>query len=308
MREQVFFADVAEHRAKTDALYVHVRDEIRRLLPSAIVEHVGSTALPDGLTKGDLDVQVRVRADEFVHACQTLEQLYDDNPGGFTDAGRSFKDDSTDPPLGVHVTVIDGPSDIQSKQRDLLRRRPDLRAEYDAVKRRFDGGDMDAYRVAKDIFFTRIAATTSSERLVRPYNGRIDREACLAIFDSNTPTFFDTKEREEFAAFLDIQRDRYFVVEEPAGFVACGGWGSREPRVALLCWGMVRRDYHRRGIGTLLLAHRLSEIAREGFEEIEIVTSQHSKPFFAAAGFVEVDVRANLFAPGLNGHRMRRRR
>jgi GrpB-like predicted nucleotidyltransferase (UPF0157 family) len=255
MREQVFFADVAEHRAKADALYVHVRDEIHRLLPNAIVEHVGSTALPEGLTKGDLDIQVRVHADEFDAACQAIEQLYDDNPGGFTDAGRSFKDDSSDPPLGVHVTIIDGPSDIQFKQRDLLLRRPDLRTEYDVVKRRFDGGDMDAYRDAKDVFFTQLVAAASPKRLIRLYDGGADREVCLALFDSNTPTFFDMKEKNEFATFLDDQRKRYFVIEESSNVVACGGWGSRGPRIALLCWGMVRRDHHRRGIGTLLLAH-----------------------------------------------------
>jgi N-acetylglutamate synthase-like GNAT family acetyltransferase len=71
---------------------------------------------------------------------------------------------------------------------------------------------------------------------------------------------------------------------------------------------MVRRDHHRRGIGTLLLAHRVAEIARAGLEEIEMVTSQHSKPFFARAGFVDVEVQVGLFAPGLHGHRMRRGR
>jgi GrpB-like predicted nucleotidyltransferase (UPF0157 family) len=162
--ERVFFGDVAEHRAKADALYALVQGQICQLLPSAIVEHVGSTSLPDGLTKGDLDIQVRVCAAEFDDTCRALERMYADNPGGFTDGGRSFKDDVSDPPLGIHVTIIDGPSDIQSKQRDLLRSRADLRAEYDAVKRRFEGGDMDAYREAKDVFFTRL---TAANRLIR---------------------------------------------------------------------------------------------------------------------------------------------
>lgn len=300
--ERVFFGAVAEHRAKADALFARVQDQIRQLLPSAVVEHVGSTSLPDGLTKGDLDIQVRVCADEFDYACRALERLFADNPGGFTDAGRSFKDDLSDPPLGIHVTIIDGPSDIQSKQRDLLRSRADLRAEYDAVKRRFDGGDMDAYREAKNVFFTRLAA--ASKRLIRKYDALTDRDACLSIFDSNAPPFFDTKERSEFATFLDGQSDRYFVVEESAAVVACGGWGSKSA-IAVLCWGMVHRDHHRRGIGTLLMNHRLSEIAKEGFEETEIVTSQHTKSFFARAGFVEFEAKADLFAPGLHGHCMR---
>jgi GrpB-like predicted nucleotidyltransferase (UPF0157 family) len=156
MTERVFFLDVADCRERADVLFGEVEARVRALLPGASVEHVGSTALPDGLTKGDLDVQVRVAAAQFEQACRALEGLYEPNPGGFTDRGRSFKDDDTDPPLGLHVTIIDGPSDIQHRQRDLLRARPDLRREYDALKRRFHGGEMAAYREAKGAFFGRI--------------------------------------------------------------------------------------------------------------------------------------------------------
>lgn len=156
MSERVFFGDVATHRAKAELLFADVARRLRALVPDAIIEHVGSTSLPDGLTKGDLDVQVRVVASAYDAACSALAAIYEPNPGGFTEGGRSFKDDGADPPLGVHVTIIDGPSDIQHRQRDLLRARPELRAEYDAIKRTFDGGDMTAYREAKDPFFARL--------------------------------------------------------------------------------------------------------------------------------------------------------
>jgi GrpB-like predicted nucleotidyltransferase (UPF0157 family) len=182
MRERVFFGAVADHRAKADAGYARVREQILRLAPAAIIEHVGSTSLPDGLTKGDLDVQVRMRAEDFDDACRALASIYADNPGGFTDRGRSFKDDSSDPPLGVHVTIIGGPSDIQSKQRDLLRRRPALRAAYDELKRGFDGGDMDAYREAKDVFFTRLAADAVTSRRWRMVAGFVALVAAVGVF------------------------------------------------------------------------------------------------------------------------------
>jgi hypothetical protein len=35
-----------------------------------------------------------------------------------------------------------------------------LRAEYDALKRTFEGGDMDAYREAKYRFFERLTTTS----------------------------------------------------------------------------------------------------------------------------------------------------
>lgn len=159
MGELVFFQDVVLHRARADALFVQVQAQLRAVLPRAIVVHVGSTSLPDGLTKGDVDVQVRVTSEDFQKACDAVSSLYEENPGGFTDQGRSFKSDACDPPLGVHVTVIGGPSDIQHRQRDLLAARSDLRAAYDALKRTFDGKEMDTYREAKARFFDRLLAS-----------------------------------------------------------------------------------------------------------------------------------------------------
>jgi N-acetylglutamate synthase-like GNAT family acetyltransferase len=145
-----------------------------------------------------------------------------------------------------------------------------------------------------------------SDHRIRSY-AATDRPPCLAIFDSNTPTFFDRKEHADFETFLDKQTVRYSVVADSRGVVACGGWGWRdeEPRVALLCWGMVHRDLHRSGIGTALLRYRLAEIAKGDFDDVEIITSQHSSSFFIHAGFDEVDVKPNLFAPNLHGHRMK---
>jgi len=159
--ERVFFDDVNAHREKAERLFAVVEERVRQVVPEAVVEHVGSTSLPDGLTKGDLDVQVRVEAGVYEHARGELAAVYAPNPGGFTEEGCSFKDDATDPPLGVHLTIIGGKSDIQHRQRDVLRARPDLRADYDALKRTFQGGDMDEYRNAKDVFFNRVALLES---------------------------------------------------------------------------------------------------------------------------------------------------
>jgi len=141
---------------------------------------------------------------------------------------------------------------------------------------------------------------------IRPYVAN-DREACLAIFDSNTPDFFGTSERELFVSFLDKRPSRYYVVEDERGVVACGGWGWKDSaRVAVLTWGMVHRTHHRSGLGRRLLRHRLAEAEAQDYSVFELVTSQHSAPFFAREGFVEEKVEPNLFAPGLHGHHMRR--
>src|SRR5581483_6270996 len=85
-----------------------------------------------------------------------------------------------------------------------------------------------------------------------------DREACLAILEGNTPDFYLPHEEADFSVFLDRLQCRYFLIEDEAGIIACGGYHIEEDTgTATLDWGMVSRERHRRGLGRLLLLARL---------------------------------------------------
>src|SRR6266540_4753154 len=88
-----------------------------------------------------------------------------------------------------------------------------------------------------------------------------DRDACLAVFDSNVPTYFHPAERAAFAEYVDsadyLPRrlraagalpGRFSVIEDDGTVVACGGW-CLDGTTAMLDWGMVTRARHRSGIG-----------------------------------------------------------
>ena len=155
--ELVHFVPEREVREVVAQLFRQVEARLRSLVPSADVQHVGSTAIPGSLTKGDLDVQVRVVASEYAAAKEKLSKIYATNVGGFaSDDAISFADYGTQPSLGVHLTVIGGTADIQWKFRDLLIESADLREQYDQLKRQFDGGSMDNYREAKAEFVSRV--------------------------------------------------------------------------------------------------------------------------------------------------------
>ena len=66
-------ADVAD---AVHAALEHHRRQVLRVLPDAEVEHVGATAVPGALTKGDLDVLVRVPASRFAQSVAALGDLY----------------------------------------------------------------------------------------------------------------------------------------------------------------------------------------------------------------------------------------
>ena len=168
--EIVYFVREQELRTGTAQLFEEVKARLKRLLPGAEIQHVGSTAIPGSLTKGDLDIQVRVAQHEYEDAKTTLLAIYQINSGGFdADDGASFGDYSTRPPHGVHLTVIGGSCDIQWRFRDALLSSSELRREYDGLKRRFHGKEMEAYRDAKAQFADKVeqsaayAATAGSD-------------------------------------------------------------------------------------------------------------------------------------------------
>ena len=100
---------------------------------------------------------------------------------------------------------------------------------------------------------------------VQPYT-RSHRAACLSIFDSNTPDFFASSEREEFAAFLDGMMCPFVVAVNVDGdIVGCGGYYRDEARDRTgLAWGMVARPWHRCGVGRALMEYRLAALKEMG--------------------------------------------
>jgi GrpB-like predicted nucleotidyltransferase (UPF0157 family) len=139
--------------AKAERLYQSIRAELERLLPSAELHHVGSTAVPGTLTKGDLDVVVRVSKGDFAAAEQALAERFERNTGSDrSDEFSAFMDAAADPELGIQLVAIGGVSDVFLAWRDLLLSDAAVRREYDELKSRFEGKSMEAYREAKANF------------------------------------------------------------------------------------------------------------------------------------------------------------
>lgn len=133
-----------------------------------------------------------------------------------------------------------------------------------------------------------------------------DRWAAVGIFDSNIPESFLESEREQFLAFIDGDQGPYLVAEDRAGsIIGCGGIAQVGSGVTL-CWGIVNRRYHRRGVGRFLLRVRLGMAAAlPGITEVLMNTSNETAPFFEREGFQTVKVMPNFFREGLHRHDMR---
>lgn len=157
----VHFAPEETFRDRVRAAWDREVSRLRALVPAADLQHVGSTAVPRSLTKGDLDIQVRVSPDAFAAAERALAGAYARNPhtalvhGAFA----SFVAVSGGVDVGVQLTSIDGPFDTFWRFREALLARADLRERYDALKRSFDGRPMEEYRRAKEAFLEEVRGT-----------------------------------------------------------------------------------------------------------------------------------------------------
>lgn len=157
MPEQNIFTlhpDTEAARKKAQRLFERTAETLRPLLPAnAQIHHIGATALPNCLTKGDLDVVIRVPESRFTETDALMAGRYPRNTGSTRTATFSaFEDGTTTPNLGLQLTAVGGPNDFFHTFVEILTQNPELVERYNTLKRAYVGQPMDVYRRAKDAF------------------------------------------------------------------------------------------------------------------------------------------------------------
>ena len=154
----VHFQPAFNFSEKVNKTFEEQKVRIRQLLPYADVQHIGSTSVTNSITKGDLDVVVRVKKEEFKEAVELLKSIYDINQSdNWSDTLASFKDDDTlGIDFGAQLVVKDSKSDDFVKLRDVLIEHPELVEELNNIKAKHNGKAMKEYRKEKADFFQRL--------------------------------------------------------------------------------------------------------------------------------------------------------
>jgi GrpB-like predicted nucleotidyltransferase (UPF0157 family) len=142
-------------------------------LPCAEVEHVGSTAVPGCLTKGDIDVLVRVSRADFQQALTVLDDLL----------ARSTKNEPTDDYVeyeysaaavaaSVQLVAAGGAHDDFHRLKAILKSDSEALERFNALKLRYDGRSMTEYRQAKAALIDSLLAANTvggkGDRAVKP--------------------------------------------------------------------------------------------------------------------------------------------
>ena len=150
----VYFKPATDFTDKANKLFRKQKSIISDLIPSAEIEHIGSTAIPTSITKGDLDINIRVQKENFNPAIEILKNHYEINqPENWTENFASFKSKIRGIDFGVQLTIIGSPTDDFVKLRDILIKNPDLIKKFNLMKQTYNGKDMEEYRKEKAKFF-----------------------------------------------------------------------------------------------------------------------------------------------------------
>ncbi|MGN6169768.1 MAG: GrpB family protein [Solirubrobacteraceae bacterium] len=148
-----------DNRDLFEAVFDEHRRAVLALVPGADVEHVGATAVPGALTKGDVDLLVRVSESDFPKAVEVLCRQYAiHQPHNWTETLASFKASGAGE-LGIGIQLVVEGSDADGffvPFRDALINDPELLAEYNQLKLRLDGLDYERYTKHKGEFVERV--------------------------------------------------------------------------------------------------------------------------------------------------------
>lgn len=151
MTNGMIFLEAAEYQPRVAELYGRLRRRILQAVPQADVEHIGSSAVRGALSKGDLDILVRVKKSDFASALAAIETL------GFSVKEGTFRAEwlcMLEGPDDSAIQLIEAGSEGEmfSRFRDLLNSDRALVAEYNLLKSTSFGLRPDEYRARKSLF------------------------------------------------------------------------------------------------------------------------------------------------------------
>ncbi len=147
-----------KYQPRLTKIFSEMKEVLNFHLPYAGVEHIGSSAIEGAVSKGDLDILVRVSESDFVGAVGTLEML------GFAIKEDTLRSESlcmlhtTLFGTEVAVQLIESGSKFEDfvKFRDYMNANPKAVKEYNALKQSCAGLEPSDYRARKAEYIEKV--------------------------------------------------------------------------------------------------------------------------------------------------------
>lgn len=129
-----------------------------------------------------------------------------------------------------------------------------------------------------------------------------DFDGVLNIFRNNVPQYFSADEEKDLVQYLQTEIEDYFVVQYQDQIVGAGGMNySKDKSQGHFSWAMVDPLFQGKGIGKLILQHRLNILlSQPNIKMIYVRTSQLVYKFYEKHGFHLTKTIKDYWAPGFD--------
>jgi len=153
----MIFLEPEQYQKNCVQLFNSYQKDISILLPFAKIEHIGSSAIPNAISKGDLDIYIEVKSEQFEFAIEQLKTL------NFIEKQNTLRTDElcmleslNNDDVAFQVVVTDSVFTFFLTFRNKLMSLPLLVKEYNQLKFECSHLDPDQYRKIKSDFINRV--------------------------------------------------------------------------------------------------------------------------------------------------------
>lgn len=151
------FFNPEEYQTFNEKLFLRYKSKIEEVLPDVRVEHIGASAIPTAISKGDLDIFVGVEAFELERVVQLLVTLgFQEKVDTLRTPELCMLESSSTEDVAIQVVASGSEFEFFLIFRDKLRSNMSLVQQYNELKLSCEGLSQDAYRLKKSAFIEQV--------------------------------------------------------------------------------------------------------------------------------------------------------
>ncbi|MGK3628176.1 GrpB family protein, partial [Acinetobacter sp. A11] len=151
------FLEPEQYQQRCAQLFNSYQKDISALLPFAKIEHIGSSAIPNAISKGDLDIYIEVMSEQFEFAIEQLKTLnFIEKQNTLRTHELCMLESLNNDDVAFQIVVTDSVFTFFLTFKNKLISSPTLVNEYNQLKLQCSHLDPDQYRTIKSDFINRV--------------------------------------------------------------------------------------------------------------------------------------------------------
>ncbi|WPP86824.1 GrpB family protein [Acinetobacter pittii] len=151
------FLEPEQYQQRCAQLFNSYHKAICALLPFAKIEHIGSSAIPNAISKGDLDIYIEVIPEQFEFAIEQLKTLnFIEKQNTLRTHELCMLESLNNDDVAFQIVVTDSVFTFFLTFKNKLISSPTLVNEYNQLKLQCSHLDPDQYRTIKSDFINRV--------------------------------------------------------------------------------------------------------------------------------------------------------